>query len=166
MLTLIPATVNGKPFHLNHLRELIQNPIRGHNTNYDYIFSGIVAEHGNTAPKSSYWALMSMKELPESREKSSEEQQALVAKNPHFEVPDLLSAAACTLTHFVKTGVRLFPRGEDLWTYTRCQETALSPYDGRRYQTIVGGFGPPGLLLNFNSFVISHVAVAALRKFF
>jgi hypothetical protein len=166
MLTLIPATVNGNPLHLNHLRELVKNPKTGHRTDYDYVYQPIVDEHGNTSPKSSYWALMSMKELPNSREKSYQEQQSLVAVNPSFEVPDLLSGAVCILTHFVKTGVPLFPRGQDLWTYTRCKETWLNPNDNRRYQTVVGGFGAPGLNFNYSSFGFSSVAVAALRKFF
>lgn len=163
MLTLIPATVNGKPLHLNHLGDLIQTPTGGgHGTSYDYVHQSVIDEHGTTAPNRSYWALMSMRELSGSREKSYQEQQALVAANPGYEVPDLLSAAVCILTHFVRTGVRLFPR--DPWTYTRCQETIAIGQN--RYQTIAGGFGVPGLPLNYSSFDNSNVAVAALRKFF
>lgn len=164
MLVLIPASVNGKPLNLTHLRELVQNPkAGGHGTQYDYVHQPILDEHGNTAPNRSYWALMSMRELPDSRAKPYQEQQALVAANPGYEFPDLLSAAVCILTHFVRTGDRLFPR--DPWTYTPCQETTLVGQN--RYQTVVGGFGAPGLFIDYYSlFDYSDVAVASIRKFF
>lgn len=169
MLTLVPATVNGKPLDFNHLLELVQDPKGGgHKVNIDrnLIYQPILDEYGDKALERSQWVLMPKDVIPDSRNKIYEQQQPLVEKNPGFEFPEFLSASACILTHFVRTGEYLFPKGKpgELWTYTRCKETINTPW-GQRH-IVVGGFSPAGLHVIPDDLACYHVGVAAVRKFF
>jgi len=160
MLVLMPKTVDEQPLSLNRFRELAQHPKVGDNAaNYQYTYGPILEEHGNKAAERSEWVLMSMDVIEGSRDLSYEVQEARVAAIPGCEIPDLLSAHVCILTHFIHTGERLY--GE--WTYTRCKET--TPWVGRRYQTVVGGFGAAGLYALSSHSASTLLGAGALRKF-
>lgn len=58
--TLIPRMVNGKPFTLKLLRELIQKPKSGHATKFHPLLSSPVGleKYEDVQPKASYWVLL------------------------------------------------------------------------------------------------------------
>jgi hypothetical protein len=165
LLVLIPATVDGAPFTLNLLEELIQRPKNGgHETRYRYYDNDVNAQFGAASPECSYWLLMTRDVLEGSRSKSYSAQKALVESHASrtgdpYAVPRALEAATAILMHHARTGERLF--GDAPYTYTRCQELE----DGQ-YPVIVGGFEPSGLNVYFNRYVYynSH-GVAGCRKF-
>ena len=94
-------------------------------------------EHGGKPAGQSHWVLMTTDVIPTSRGKPYAQQQELVRKYAHYQVPQTLEAATCILMEHVKEGKRLY--SDDPCTYTRCQEQTAG------YQNVVGGFGPSGL---------------------
>jgi hypothetical protein len=158
LLALLPVTVDGKPFTLNLLKELIQRPKNGgHGTKYDryYDASAVKAQIGNNPSDCSYWLLMTRDVLPESRGKTHEAQKKLVAAHASrtglpYELPKALEAATAILTHHVRDGEWLY--GDDPWTYTCCQEVGDFMYEGKTYRgpAVVGGFESSGLSIDRN----------------
>ena len=140
MLVLIPQTVNGRPLTLSMLQEIIQNPREGGSaTQYSNYHDYVRKEHGDQPVPRSYWALMTKDVLPNSRNKTYGEQQALI-KGP-YTVPGALEIATGILMHHVQTGEKLYPDSPD--TYTRC----LEQVSGNQYRVVVGSFGSSGLNL-------------------
>jgi hypothetical protein len=71
LLVLVPAEVNGQPFSLNLLRDLVQHPKNGvHKTQYhrsydhDHPNNLLKAQLGAASPAASYWLLMTRDVLP------------------------------------------------------------------------------------------------------
>jgi hypothetical protein len=145
LLVLVPATVDGEPFTLDLLGELIKSPQGGgRKTEYSRYDDAVKEELGAQSPRSSYWVLMTRDVLPGSRSKAYDAQEALVAAhasrlNLPYEMPDALSAATAILLHHARTGERLYT--DDPYTYTRCQERVLDS----EYPVVVGGFSSGGL---------------------
>jgi len=139
MLVLIPQTVNGRPLTLNTLQELIQSPQGGGQaTKYQYYYDVAQKELGDQSVPKSYWALITKDVLPNSRNKTYSEQQALI-KGP-YAVPGALEIATGILMHHVQAGERLY--SDSPQTYTRCQEKLSNGY-----RVVVGSFGSSGLLV-------------------
>jgi hypothetical protein len=168
LLVLVPAMVDGKPFTLDLLGDLIKSPKGGGSKTQYTCYSGSVQrELGAKSPRSSYWVLMTRDVLPGSRSKAYDAQEALVAAhasrlNLPYEMPDALSAATAILLHHARTGERLYT--DDPYTYTRCQERVLDS----EYPVVVGGFSSEGLHVDYSHFVYddgSHYGVSCLRKF-
>jgi len=162
MLVLIPETVNGAPLTLNSLKELIQRPLEGgHNTDYRCYEDNIKNELGDQGASHSYWALMTKDVLPNSRNKTFSEQQALI-QGPYV-VPGALEAATAILMHHAKGGEKLYPQNPN--TYTRCQEKVSN----NLYRVLVGSFGPAGLDVsgggNYFDCRFVNVGLGGLRKF-
>jgi hypothetical protein len=165
LLVLMPATVDGAPFTLNLLGELIQRPKNGgHETGYRYYGKDTKAQFGAASPDRSYWLLMTRDVLEGSRSKSYSAQKALVESHASrtgqpYAMPGALEAATAILMHHVRTGERLF--SVDPYTYTRCQELAEG-----KYPVVVGGFESSGLHVYSNICgSSSHDGVAGCRKF-
>jgi hypothetical protein len=164
LLVLMPATVDGVPFTLNLLRELIQRPKHGgHETRYRYYGSDTQAQFGAVSPDRSYWLLMTRDVLEGSQSKSYSAQKTLVeshaSRTGHpYAVPRALEAATAILMHHARTGERLF--GNSPWTYTRCQELE----DGQD-PVIVGGFDSSGLFVYNDRYDDYYSGVAGCRKF-
>ena len=164
LLVLIPATVHGKPYHLNLLEELIQHPKGGgYSIEYDYYDSDVQEQLGTQSPGRSYWVLMTREVLEGSRGQTYKNQKALVAGHAKrtqlpYELPGALEAATAILSHYVRSGERLYPNSP--WTYTRCRELG----DGQ-WPVVVGGFSSEGLVVGV-SYVpnSSYGGVAGLRK--
>ena len=157
VLTLIPARVNGQPFCLDLLRDLIQHPKTGHKTQYDYYRDAVKAQIGQESPGRSYWILMSRDVLDGTREKTYKDQCARLNQKRGslpYEPPGMLEAATAILMEHVQSGEYLF--GWELRTHTRCREQ-INGYPG-----IVGGFGAAGLRLGYS---IGDLGLASLRKF-
>jgi hypothetical protein len=166
LLVLVPATVNGIPFTLDLLGDLIKSPQGGGSkTEYMYYYGSTVQEElGAKSPGSSYWVLMTRDVLPDSRGKKYDAQEALVAAHASrlglpYEMPDTLSAATAILLHHARTGERLYT--DDPGTYTRCQEKI----DKNRYPVVVGGFESAGLVVDDCNDDYSDEGVACCRKF-
>ncbi|MGA8165343.1 MAG: tetratricopeptide repeat protein, partial [Waddliaceae bacterium] len=125
LLVLLPKTVNGRPLTLNTLEELIQRPRGGWlATKYSCYYDGIKEEFGDQEVGRSSWVLMTRDVLEGSRNKSYDDQRALVEEYAKraglpYEMPHALEAVVSILMHHAKTGERLYP---GLSSYTRCQE--------------------------------------------
>jgi hypothetical protein len=166
LLVLIPATVDGKPFSLNLLGELIQCPKGGgHSTRYDCYDRDVQEQLGAQSPVRSYWVLMTRDVLEGSRSKDYASQKDLVTDHASrtglpYELPGALEAATVILSHYVRSGERLY--ADAPWTYTRCQE--LVAYRGSNYPAVVGGFAPGGI--DVDDFNPDHDdgGVSCLRK--
>jgi hypothetical protein len=112
----------------------------------------------------SHWVLMTKDVLPGSRSKSYGEQQKIIAglvekSLLNYEVPKVLEAAVCILSHYFGSNIRLFSK--EPWTYTRCKDNVST------FPPSVGGFVQLGLrvvVVNDNN-GYHEVGVAALRKF-
>jgi hypothetical protein len=172
LLVLIPATVDGVPFTLNLLGELIERPKNGgHETRYTSYSRRVKERIGEESHDRSYWILMTHDVLEDSRYLDYSAQKALVARyagsdGQPYEIPEALEAATAILMHHVRTGARLFFDGP-LWTYTRCQE--LMDVVRGKCPVVVGGFesAPAGLRIVCNSRrdCCASYGVAGCRKF-
>ena len=160
MLVLVPATVNGEALTLNKLQDLIQNPRnKGHKTNYEYYSSSTKSKHGDTSVERSHWVLMTRDLVPDSKNKTYQEQKDLVNQHEGYGLPGALEAAVCILMEYVSSGFKLF--GERPLTCTRCTELVHN-----QYPVVVGVFGPDGIFVGASGvFGINSCGVAALRKF-
>jgi hypothetical protein len=168
LLALIPTTVDGRPFTLNLLGELIQHPKNGGaEARYRYYNSTVKEQMGSKSPDRSYWLLMTRYVLPGSCDKTYADHKKWVADHASrtslpYELPKTLEAATAILTHYVRDGERLLnssPR-----TFTRCQEWVL--YRSGEHPTVVGDFGSSGLDVNYFLYEAREYGVACCRKFF
>ena len=164
LLVLMPKRVSGQALTLNYLGELIKAPQGGgHATEYDFYWNKAREAIGSQAAGSSYWVLMTKDVLPESRNKSYQEQCALLADHAKrtglgYKVPGALEAAVVMLLHYVRSGECLY--GDDPLTYTCCREKVQG------YQLVIGGFSSEGLRINdLNYDHKSLRGIAGLRKF-
>src|SRR6202035_393045 len=67
MVVLIPKTIDGKPYNLNSLTELVKRePKTVQKTGFRDIWEDILKEHGNASIKESQWVLMTKDIIPES----------------------------------------------------------------------------------------------------
>ena len=161
LLTLIPKTVNGKPFTIGLLGEMIKEPQRGgHATKYYDYDNQAVKELKDRGIPASYWALITNDVLPNSRNKVFSEQQPLI-KGP-YAVPKTLEVATGILMHHVRSGERLYSDSPN--TYTRCQEKV----NADQYRVGVGSFGSSGLVIfdrGGGGYGGEHYGLGAARKF-
>jgi hypothetical protein len=81
LLTLIPATVGGRPYTLNSLGELIKAPKNGgHKTACQYYWDALKAQECSKAPARSSWVLLTRDVLPGTRSKSYAEQKRVLGE--------------------------------------------------------------------------------------
>jgi HEAT repeats len=173
LLVLMPATVDGKPFTLDLLEELIEHPKSGgHRTQYRWYESDVKEQLGAASLAAPYWLLMTRDVLPGSRDKNYRDHKKLVADHARrtglpYELPKVLEAATVILTHYVRDGEKLY--SNDPWTYTRCQELIvdLEEEEGDEYPSVVGGFESSGLYVadDVGSDYGDFRGVAGSRKF-
>jgi len=160
LLTLIPATVDDKPFCLDLLGDLIQHPKTGHATKYAYCWDKLKAQLGQQSPGKSYWVLMSRDVVGGTRGKNYKDQCAVLNSKRQglpYEPPGVLEAATAILMEHVQSGAYLF--GREPWTFTRCREQIAG------YQGAVGGFGAAGLRILIRNRFFDYYGLAAARKF-
>jgi hypothetical protein len=170
LLVLIPATVNGRPFKLDYLSELIQAPKNGgHATKYRCYWIDLKSQEGEKSVERSYWVLMTRDVLPGTRNKSYSGQKKILeekAKSTRlFRIggaPTLLEAATSILMEYVRTGKRLY--NDKPWTYTNCQEFVICA------KSVAGGFSSAGLSLSqgndsFMGYNSEYVGLACCWKF-
>jgi hypothetical protein len=162
ILVLIPATVNGQPFTLTTLGELIKNSKTGPATQYRYFNLG---EYRDAPVNQSYWTLMSKDVIDGSRKQNYKTQFAQVAALAQSTgiahvVPKVLEAATCILLHHVSTGQKIFT--DSPYTYTCCQEFYSVKNE---WKLVVGGFSSGGLGVSFGNFGTESRGVGVCRKF-
>ncbi|MCU0317884.1 MAG: hypothetical protein MUC61_00895 [Amoebophilaceae bacterium] len=168
LLVLVPSAVDGKPFTLNLLEKLVDVPKRGeHNTQYSIYDNGIQCSLGNQSFDSSYWVLMTRDTLLRSRVKTYTAQKELIFAHAHrmgipYRMPHVLEAATVILSHYVRTGERLY--AHDPWTYTRCQDVVADDYQNE-CSIVVGGFFDEGLCISTSNFVSCELGASGLRTF-
>ena len=139
VLTLIPKTVNGQPLTLDSLGELIQHPKQGTAMRYSSYEEEVQEECGNMSVENSHWVLMTRDVIPNSRNKSYEDQKKLIAKAGNgYTVPAILDATASILMAYFAKGWQLYPNTPEI-TYTLCQEMVWE------YQTACGSLTSEGL---------------------
>ena len=159
LLVLIPNTVNGKPFTMNYLGELIQKPKSGHSTKYEY-YSDYAKKAVGDKSYPSHWLLMTRDIIPGSRDRYIKKCIDMIVNHRKktgtpYELPNLLEATASILMHYVKTGERLYPN--DPWTYTYSQDVSKD-----NDPLVVGGFAAVGLDVRH---YFHDLGVAGCRKF-
>lgn len=162
MLVRLPKTLNGG-LTLKSLGELAKKYFSANDKGYRFIWSAIIREHGDKSIDKSKWVLMTKDVLPGSSNKSYDEQQKIVADLAktsliNYEVPETLEAAACLLSQYFGSNIRLF--SDNPWTYTHCKENVQG------YQVFVGGFSPAGLRVSNCMTPPTSLSVAALRRKF
>ena len=161
LLVLIPNTVNGKPFTMNYLGELIQKLKSGFSTKYDY-YGNYVREAIGDKSYPSHWVLMTRDIIPGSRGrgyKGCRDMVSSYSKNTgiSYELPHLLEATASILMHYVKTGERLYSDDPRTETYSK-------DIDKYGYPWVVGGFASRGLRVCDYDVCINARGVAGCLK--
>jgi hypothetical protein len=178
LLVLIPSTVDGEAFTLDLLEELVQNPHReGHHTQYFLYDDEVQRSSGAVYSSIAYWVLLTRDVLPGSRNKPYEVQRALVATrsshvdDPPYSIPNVLEAATAILSHYVRSGDRLYEgflddKTETSSTSTRC--TGLSEAASEHPSPFtVGRFCDRGLafLSGFDDDGDVEFGISCLRRF-
>ena len=166
MLVLVPSEVDGVPYTLNKLGELIQSRFPENVRGYHIYDSDIQNQLGSVSPQAPYWLLMTRSILPGSMIMSYPAQDDLLADRARetgidYRIPSVLEAATAILAHYVRSGERLFPGRP--WTYTRCQDSVTC--GNVQYPISVGGFESSGLTITYLNYDYSD-GVAVCRKFF
>ena len=160
LLMLVPEIVNGRPYTLNYLEELIRKPKTGYATKYRHYASKVKEELGEKSYPS-HWVLMTRDVVPKSRNKSYLEQCQLMSDHGRktglpYELPLTLDAATCILMEYVQTGQRLY--GTNPLVFTRCQEKV----ENNRWPVAIGGFDVDGLYVNYYNYDDNFDGVAGL----
>ena len=158
LLVLIPNTVNERPFTMNYLEELVQEPKSGHATKYHY-YTNYEKDAIGDKSYPSHWVLMTKNIIPGSRDTWRDECHDMIANHSKktglpYELPHLLEATASIFIHYVKTGERLYI--EDPHTYTWSQDV-----DTNTNLLSVGCFGTNGLHVGIGG----CCGVAGCRRF-
>jgi hypothetical protein len=165
--------VDGKAFTLDLLEALIQNPRGGgHCMRYFLYDDEVQRSSGDEYSSSSYWVLMTRDVLPGSRHKPYTVQQSLVAQHsshiayPPYEIPHPLEVATVILSHYVRSGSRLYGGfGDEIfYTSTRCAEL-LEYVVGSQSPVTVGCFCDRGLVFLSGFDEDTDFGISCLRRF-
>lgn len=166
ILTLMPTAVDGRPFSLTLLEELIRRPKGGRyslQNGYRQYLPELKSQLGSISPGSAYWFLITKDIVPDSRLKVYEEQLPLLQEKRR--APKALEVMTAILMHYVATGERLYTN-KPRWSFTRCEESLADDY------VIVGGFEPRGpiawnLELNKRDCTSRnrHIGIAGVKRF-
>ncbi|MCB1075772.1 MAG: hypothetical protein KDK59_09620, partial [Simkania sp.] len=162
LLVLVPQTVNGRPFCLNSLSELITSPKTGNKTQY-YYYDNYVKNELGAKSASSHWVLMTRDVIPDSRSKTYVDQKKLIQShaqktNIPYEMPLALDATTAILVHYVETRERIYT--DNPTTYTRCQEKV----NNNQWPAAIGSFAAGGLSVSSLARWCDH-GVGCVRKF-
>ena len=141
LLVLIPNEVNGKPFTMNYLGEIIQKPKAGLPTKYRSYNDCLKKTVGDKSYPS-HWVLMTRDAIPASRNESYSKCCELIANHSKktgipYELPRLLDATASIFVNYVKRGEMLYSYSP--WATTYSQDVADNN------QWVVGGYWSGGL---------------------
>ncbi len=127
------------------LEGFVRQPKHGRSLRYRYISHDVSRIHWDTEVERSHWVLMTKDVIPGSRNKTREEQKALVKRVPNYQFPSALEAAVVIFMHTYKTGSFIYTGyGNGPETYTSCLEKVSVKYRGLETVT-VGGLSAEGL---------------------
>lgn len=150
ILVLIPQSIDGRPFNLNLLEEIIQNPREKEPLQFSYYNQAIANSIGSTEIEGSYWVLMTKYMIPVGVNIGYDEQQEVIRRySEEYDLPRTLEAATSILMHFLKTGSLLYQEN-----YARCQEDVA-----------VGRFSSEGLYISDGKRGLGAFGIAAVRRF-
>lgn len=159
LLVLIPATVNGDPFTLDKLGELIKGRSFLDNPHgYRYYSEELRQSCGSESiAKMSYWVLITKKVMRGSLGHDFLGHQRRISRHSKdgYRVPYALEVATAILTHYVRSGHRLY--SDDPLRYTRCYNTSLQ-------SLFIGGFDFSGLSVDHYYFDRGDYGVAGCRE--
>ncbi|MCU0317883.1 MAG: hypothetical protein MUC61_00890 [Amoebophilaceae bacterium] len=159
VLVLIPATVDGEPFTLDKLGELIKEQSFSDNPyGYRYYSEELRQSCGSESiAKAPYWVLITKKVMRGSLGYDFLGHQKRVSRHSKdgYRVPYALEVATAILTHYVRSGYRLY--SDDPLRYTRCYNTSLQ-------SLFIGGFDFSGLSVDHYYFDRGDYGVAGCRE--
>ena len=174
VLVLVPSEVDGVPYTLDKLGELIRLRLPKNLEGYRYHGANVQTHLGAVPPQAPCWVLLTHNVIPGSRNQRYEDQKKMLADHAArtglaYCLPSVLEVSTALLTHYVRSGERLL--ADDPWTYTRCQDLVMS--GGKPYPVAVGGFSSSGFASSgfyvVHDFYNSHYhyyGVLGCRKFF
>ncbi|MBS0616205.1 MAG: hypothetical protein JSR58_06610 [Verrucomicrobia bacterium] len=116
---LIVPEINGKPYTLANLNDFFKKT--SHPTKMSHIEADALMKYGNEAPAKPYWIMVTREPIPESLNKTREEQEALLAKYPNYRMGTILELSTSFLTQYVECQERL-----NADTYSRTLEPGLT----------------------------------------
>lgn len=160
MLVLIPKMVNGAPFTIHALQQLVAAPRGGGwatQLNQVGEREDVLQEQGPIPAPDAHWVLMPKQAIPTSTGKTYDQQCLLITRlGASYEVAHLLDALTCVLLERVRKGTFLF----DTWgsVQEKSKECWLT----------FGAFSASGLLVDLSD--INHYnhfprsGIAALRR--
>ncbi len=154
-LVLMPQTVNGLPFNLNTLGQLVQKASGERNSKFRLYWDEIEENFGEQGVEGSYWILMKKNLLKKSIGKNREEQLALIKDDPHYEAPHLLEASTVAFMHYIHSGERLLQKDQ----YALCNEQVSGQV------TFVGCFSSAGLDVFSNQLEGPKMGLSPVRRF-
>lgn len=154
LLVLIPATVDGVPYNLDLLGELVKSPKgEGHPTQYNpFLFTKkFLKQHGKVPAGPSHWIMLKRDVITGTLGKSYERQKALLesktSSHPLFcraRVPKALELATGVLLEYVKTGIKFYSDCPP--TKTRCLEEC---HTSSAVHNCMVGFSSKGFTFSF-----------------
>lgn len=131
VLTLIPTKVNGQPFNLDYLSELIQSPHSwGHAAKFRRYDQKVQDRFGDETPQRPYWVLMRKTQnaviqysdgAVDNREARDEIKKLSAKLGYTYDFPCLLEAATSISMHYIRGGENLLHR-TPFMNYTYCKE--------------------------------------------
>lgn len=164
LLVFVPKVVNNNPLTLITLGRCASLPKKGHGIPYRP-FLGLQSQSRAPLPfacsnAQSQWVLMTKFIIPQSGNKSYEEQAALLedlAKRikVNYEIPKTIEAVACMVMKYVTSQKGLFG---DSSIYTRCQEIF---YDSH---VMLNGGSSQGLHIGLGLTHHKSIGIAPVRK--
>ena len=160
-----------KGLSLESVDESARDPLKGNSTNIRYCLDDVREQLGCEKVGNTYYVLITEGLINGSREKSVEEQKALVEEKGCV-VPTCLSLVTLNLLTYITTFEPDPPRlytsldNDRYYTISRSVET-IKNYDGLDCTVSVGNYDPEGLLVTHvhHCFDCNAVGVAAMWKF-
>ena len=157
LLTLIPKTVDGKPFNLNLLNELIQHPKEKDPMYLEICSEDIKKGFGDAEVEKPYWILMTKSMPSDSTYKTYDQQKRLIQNRDGYELPGILEAVTSILMHYFKTDEKLYETSY----LCRCKETMKESQNS----LVFGYFSNIWPFISHNRTLPSaNVGTAAVRK--
>lgn len=184
---LIPATVEGQPFHLNLFNEMMTSQNLPIKLSYQERVKQYI---GNQPVRKSYWVLMTKEVIPESIAYSNyvnrdgaeilvnigrqEQIAAIKASSQDYGAPTVLEASVSAVMWYLYSGgEKIFDlqaainkarrEGRQMVAYSRCQDL-IQGY----YNPVIGSFDQEGVLEidgNFETKGYANVGAVAARRF-
>jgi hypothetical protein len=160
LLTLVPEGMT-----LEKLESLMLNPRQSQKIEFRHKGASMWAQYSKTSSGKAHWVLMPNDVIPNSRNKTWQDQQrvAVSYKAQGYELLSVIDGAASLLLEYVQTGRRFYP--DSPLTYARCVEKVVQ--GSSQWTSAIGGFAPGGLIVSEGSVeAYEHSGLGLARSFF